>query len=340
MVKIRRINNKIAFISDLHNNKEFLKKILPWIKNKDVDAIILGGDIPGHTTSSFLSILKQFLKLNKPIIIFPGSHENQSIYKETLAKIKPFDKKKLLIDGVRNRLIDYKGWEFIIIPGSKVVSSGPGKWFGGSYWLFENKITSSMKRRAEKKLREIGFSKKESLVSIYDTVKAIEKKSKVSGSKKILFSHEPLKNKTSNGLDLAVFGKIIKNFKIDKKHFSSREIKKLFEKFLDRTFEKDQVLTLEKTNALQKYSYPVKITKKHVGDEAINKFLKKQKITKMVCGHIHECSFRAIDFSEKKIKPNIFHKEALINSGLNNVTIISFENKSYKNKVSFEFYEE
>ncbi len=336
MKEIIAKKNKIGFISDLHNNIEILEKLIEWFEENPIDAIILGGDIPGYNKTSYKKILKKLLKLNIPLIIFPGSHENVLIYEKVMEEMKETKYKKLIIDASKknNRLIKYSDWEFVIIPGSKVVSNGPRKYIGGSYWLFEEKITKKMRERAKKRLREIGFSKEESLVSIQDTTKLIEKKSETKGSKKILFAHEPLNCKTKKGLDIAIFGKVKKEFKVLKKHLRLKTFKELGFEGQPELITTNNILPINEARLLKKYNYPITITRKHVGDSAINRFLKKHRITKMVCGHIHECSTRAINLKEEKIKAKNKTSQLLINSGINNATIISFEKK----KISYEFW--
>lgn len=81
-MEIKNKNNSFVFLSDLHGNKDIAKKISGYLlersknKNEDFDFIVLGGDLPNSNYFNYKSIVKEFLKINKPTIIMPGSYEN------------------------------------------------------------------------------------------------------------------------------------------------------------------------------------------------------------------------------------------------------------------------
>jgi Icc-related predicted phosphoesterase len=331
MPKILQNYGALGVISDLHNDKITLKKSIDWFKQNSLDAIILAGDTPGYTKSSFVSIIKKLLKLNIPIVIFPGSHENNIIYNQTMTQFKG---NKKLIDAVNknNRLIKYGDWELVMIPGSCSLSSAPRKFWGGTFWLFDKIITPTLRKRINNRLQSISFAREASPISIIDNYKLLEQKSITKGSKKIVFAHDPIRCKTKNGIDIAHFGIIKKDFSINKKHLKLKAFKELDWKG-DGNFKTDHITMINKALLLKKYGYPVKIKKTHVGNQFVNKFLKKYKINKFICGHIHECGMRAIDKEENKVKSNIATSSLFLNSGPKTATII----KLNKNKIAYYF---
>lgn len=331
MPLIKQNYSALGVISDLHNDKETLKKSINWFKRNPVDAIILAGDTPGYTKSSFVSIIKKFLKLDIPIIVFPGSHENGILYTKTLDEFK--DNKKV-IDAfkINNRLIKYSNWELVMIPGSGSVSNAPRKFWGGTFWLFDKAITPSLRKRINHRLQSIKFARKGTPVSIVDNDKLLKRRSKTKGSKKIVFAHDPIKCKTRRGIDIAHFGISTKKFSVKKKHLRLKAFKE-FDWAGDIEWEVNNLTVIDKANLLKKYDYPIKIKKTHVGTDFLNKFLKKHRITKYICGHIHECGHRAIDKNENKVKENTATSSLFINSGPATATIIKIE----KNKISYQF---
>ncbi|MCA9477967.1 MAG: metallophosphoesterase [Nanoarchaeota archaeon] len=311
--------SRFAFISDLHgkNPIHFLKKL----KSHPVDLVVLGGDIPDCTQRNLESICKKFLTLNIPIIIYPGSHENSDTYKKALSNVK----NRLLIDAlkIKNRHIQFGEMDLIIIPGSDTVASGTKAFNGGNHWLFEKREPSRLKK-ANQRIKEIKFAKKVNPVYVEDTKKLMSTR-RSKPSSRILLTHIPFSCKTTKGLDVAHFGVAKKDFRIEKK-----DLKEVHEEH--QSVNKGAVFTLKSATKLKKKGYPIILRKRNVGSEYISKFLKQYKITKFICGHIHEAGKRAISKSEKPIKQKVFYKESYINSG-QGLTRITCKNE----KISYEF---
>lgn len=195
---MRNIEGKrFAFISDLHGKDPtpHIKKI----KKQAIDLVVLGGDIPDSTQKSLTSICKKFLTLNIPVVIFPGSHENGEVYKKALSKIK--DENLIDATKVNNRRIFFGDMDLIIIPGSDVVGRGSKNYNGGSFWLREKK-TPKIVKESNKKIKEIKFARKATLVFIEDTIKLMSKK-RTKPASRILLTHIPPKCKSKKGIDIA-----------------------------------------------------------------------------------------------------------------------------------------
>lgn len=311
--------SRFAYISDLHGKDP--KKYIRTLYKHPVDLIVLGGDIPDYTQKNFISLCKKFLRLNIPIIIFPGSHENCFMYKKALSKIK----NKLLIDAtkIKNRRIQFGDVDLIIIPGSDSVSSGSKPYNGGTYYLFDKKDAAQL-RRAKKKLRDIQFAQTVSPMYLQD-IRALMKHPRSTPSRRILLTHIPFRCKTKRGIDVAHFAIAQKDFTLSKKDSTMRSHKNLH-------VVKGNIFPLKQAKILKKRGYPLKLQKKNVGSLLISKFMKRYSITKFICGHIHEAGKRAISKTEKKIKPQIYYKNAFINSG-EGLTIITCK----KERISYEF---
>jgi len=78
---------KILVFADMHGNKKALKDIILRAKKKDVDLIVNAGDfsIFGDEQEKILSKLN---KIEKPILIIHGNHEDDSELRKICKKLK------------------------------------------------------------------------------------------------------------------------------------------------------------------------------------------------------------------------------------------------------------
>lgn len=208
---------KIAVISDLHGEKQACKNIVEDLKKQTIDLIVLPGDIVGHNAGSLVWTIKQFLKLNRPVVTFGGSHENSIFYKTAMKKLKG---EQNLVDALKlsNSYLHLGDFDLIMINGCTVVGAGPRKNTGGNMWRIERGANKqATRRRVNKRIQEIGFAQKAHPIFMDDYIKLIEKNKGKPGKNKIVFVHDPPLCKTKKGIDVAAFGQATQAFEIKKK---------------------------------------------------------------------------------------------------------------------------
>lgn len=324
---------KIAFISDLHGFNG-VKEIITKIKKQgDISLIVLGGDFTDYTIKGTLKVVNAFMKLNTYTIIIPGSHENYEVYENIIKKIN----NKKLIDGYKHNYFKFGTYEFIVVSGSSSVVAGIPNYRGGSYWQIERgRDKTKVQKEANIKLKEKKISRKATLVFMDDIFKTVEKNlSPLPGTNKIILSHNPPLCKTKKGIDLAEFGIITKTFSIKKEDLNKKEFKTITK---DEIFEKGSVLTMDEVDILKKYKYPVKKMNKNVGSKSIATLMNKFKITKIVCGHIHEAGPKAINKKEVEVEPDKWVKDLRINSGEGSKTNFTVIELGLKGKIKYQFF--
>lgn len=310
---VRRLvkkHNSLLFVTDIHGRLFDVLSIVQHITEQPVDAIILGGDIPGYTKKSFHDILRPLSKLAIPIIVLPGSHENESIY-SVVEKYSIWD-----TTSRRNWLVRYGDQELIFVPGSGVLATGEKKFTGGSYQLTTKTLTASEKRKRSTRLKEMQVTRKTHYFSLPEILNYVKTYTEVSGTQKLVFAHVPLLQKTKRGIDYAQFCVPKTDFELNGKIIKVGE----------HVFPLDEA----KDIGMQYFN---KISK-NVGHKGLNEFLTSLRCTKFFCGHIHEAGKRALDNKENKIVPGNVTKEFYLNSGEQVITRISFPSKD---TVSYKF---
>jgi len=294
---------KLGTITDLHGNLKVLPKILKKLSENKIDILVLGGDIPYEgEKNSLLKILKKCLKLRKTIFIIPGSHEGFEDYEEQLKKLKS----KLIINGAKKLKTKSFGYDFVFLPGSDYLAST------GQYVLTYS--ISNIKKQKNK-------FKKNSHYFLHKKFRAfqIEKISKLikNPEKTILISHIPCHFKSKYGIDLAEFGKVLRNFYFKKEHLKFDIFKKSLKEEMHKKnkVSKKYVFTKDAAKLLIRFGYPINIEKKNVGNKYITRLIKQKKIKKFICGHIHESGNRACNSNGMEVKQNKFSEELFLNSG-------------------------
>ncbi len=310
---VRRLEKKhdaLLFVTDIHGRVVEVQKIISHIKKTPVDAIILGGDIPGTTKKSFHDILRPLSKLDVPVIVIPGSHEPAKLY-DVVSRYPVIDTTKK-----RNWLIRYGEQELVFLPGSDVTFTGTFRNDGGSYHLMSG-LSPAQKTKRTRSMRSRNISQ---IVEYYDMEEIrdyVKKYSKIPGSQKLVFSHVPLFCKSKKGIDLAQFYMPTKAFEFD-----------------GYTLEPGiDIISAEEAQYMK--NYPIVKKQKNVGNNKINDFMRSLRCMKFFCGHIHEAGKRAIDTKENKVRPGKETKELYLNSGEGVLTRIEFPSK---NTVSYRLY--
>ncbi len=145
----------------------------------------------------------------------------------------------------------------------------------------------------------------------------------------MIFSHIPFRCQTKRGIDLAKSGRVKNSFLIKAKHGRLKKFQEV-DCPTGTIFFEGAIIPPQIAQLLKSYKYPVNTTSRNVGSIGIKKILNKFRITKFICGHIHEAGPRAINKEEKKVKKNTWSKECYINNGTGfekHATIITLNTK-------------
>jgi DNA repair exonuclease SbcCD nuclease subunit len=302
---------KLGVTADLHGNLKKARKAASFFKKSDVDAVVLAGDVPSDSKQEkyFTRVLQIFSKINKKILITPGSHEH---YKEYYSTLKKFRKNKNIIDCTKKPLVKLNEQKLIFVVGAD--TSGPG---AGFRLLRDRKQLRHFKTYI--KNRKDHFWGKVTPIFLSDLTKFIDKNA-------ILISHSPAKFNTPHSTDFAKFGEPKKSFILLKRH------KKLSKTTGGIIMVKGvTIFGLDEAKHLLKKGYPVKLRTKNVGNPWLKALVRKKKITKFICGHIHESGGRATDLKGKPVKPNKWSKELFYNCS-GRAGIVEFLNNQAKYK--------
>lgn len=72
-----RKKTRILAVGDIHGDEQLAKKIAKQAKDKNVDLVIIAGDLTWFEQST-KNIIGPFVKANKEVLIIPGNHETMS----------------------------------------------------------------------------------------------------------------------------------------------------------------------------------------------------------------------------------------------------------------------
>ena len=314
---------KLGVIGCVHGKITPLRKIIKKFAKEKIDAIVLTGDInsPNKPRQSIVKIIRILLQLKKPIFVIPGSHEPVKAYKEALRR---FRGNKLVFDCTlkRNRTRKINSYELVFLPGSDWSAPGAG------FRLLTNRRALSKFEKRRKQLLEFFFGPMKFFFinSLKKFVKCPERT--------ILISHIPPRFYKKTAIDVAKFGKPLRTFKIKFKHTKRKFFK---EKIGVQIIEaKHAVYSTDVARWLQKLGYPIKIVKENVGNKELRKWIKKLRIDKMVCSHIHEAGQRGCDLKGNLIEQERWSKELFYNpgsagEGKAGIYIIEEDKAKYKN---------
>ena len=311
---------KLGIITCLHGNLKAAKALAKFYSKSDVDAIIFNGDTnkDGDENSIYM-VLKHFKKIKKPTYITPGSHETYSGYKNSFKKIKNNYIKDCTLS--KNRKIKLKGYHLVFLPGSdvKVYDAGFQLIGSKSHWL----------KRLKRLTKKYG-NPYEGIIDFFHIDEI--KKYVTDPNKTVLICHVPPRFFKKNSIDVAKFGRPKRSFNLKTKDVA----KKLRIRIKSTKIDKDSIFIIKKARKLIKKGYPIEVVTKNVGNIYLKRIIKKLKIKKFICGHIHEAGQKANDLKGNLIKQNIWSKELFHNAapskdGYSGIFTICGDKAKYKN---------
>jgi len=285
---------KLGVIACLHGNLAKARKFATYLRKNNVDAVALVGDIgtDEKQKQSLVKIISIFAKLNKKIFVTPGNHEQLRAYYSALKKFK---KNKNIVDCTKNPKIEFCGQKFVFWPGSGMAHApGAGFFLMGNKWHAKQLIRKI-------KLRKEHFFNPVKFFNFRDLTRHLDKNT-------VVVTHSPTKFSANNAIDVAVFGRPSRAFSPSKK---DRKLDKTTNMYVFTP--QNSIFPLAEAKKFIKHGYPVKILKANVGNNYYRKILKKYKISKFICGDIHEAGGRANDWKGKQIKQNKWSKELFYN---------------------------
>ena len=183
------------------------------------------------------------------------------------------------IDCTKQQKHTIKGYDLIFLPGSDIGITGA-----------EFKILSRPLKNLKKELKFFFLQDLKKLIT--------------DPEKTILIAHIPPRCITPNGIDFAFFGKVKQAFiGLNEKNMPIIQS------------EKGSIFPLSYGLHLKMQGFPIKIVQQNVGNIGLAKLLEEKKITKFICGHIHESGQKAIDTKENLVKEKTWSKELWYNVG-------------------------
>lgn len=283
---------KLGVVACLHGNLGNVRKFAARFRKENIDAVALVGDIGSDEKQkqSLVKIIKIFSNIKKKVFVMPGNHEQLRAYYSALKKFK---KNKNIVDCTKNPKIDFCGQKFVFLPGSRL-SSATG---AGFRILTNRKYLKRFKLFVKSHKKHFSGRVKPTFLSDF---------TKYFSERAVLMAHSPIKFNTKNAIDVADYLEATKNFIIPKK------LSNIHEKDL-HIVSKDSIFSYEIYKDLLKAKLPIKRQIKNVGDDVLKKLLKKYKISKFICGDIHEAGGRANDWKGRQVKQNKFSKELFFN---------------------------
>ena len=171
---------------------------------------------------------------------------------------------------------------------------------GAGFFLMGNKWHAKQLIR-KIKLRKEHFFNPVKFFNFRDLTRHLDKNT-------VVVTHSPTKFSANNAIDVAVFGRPSRAFSPSKK---DRKLDKTTNMYVFTP--QNSIFPLAEAKKFIKHGYPVKILKANVGNNYYRKILKKYKISKFICGDIHEAGGRANDWKGKQIKQNKWSKELFYN---------------------------
>ncbi len=141
-------------ISDAHGETGKAKFVAEEFKKRDVDGIILTGDLPsneglryGRTDSKvdkveIKEVLEAVAQTGLPIFVIPGNHEQKPDYEQALAEVTA--KYSNVIDMTKFRVFNGDDADFVSLPGYQTFKI-PGRQFipDNGYWAKPDFIKST-----------------------------------------------------------------------------------------------------------------------------------------------------------------------------------------------------
>lgn len=280
---------KLGIISDLHGSLKNARKAAAFFRRSDADAVVLAGDIAPFEKQkqSLVKILGLFSKIKRRVFVMPGSHEQYAAYYSALKK---FRKNKNIVDCTKMHFVKIHNQKIVFIPGAD--STPPG---AGFRLLRDRKLLQRLKRRIKENKKH--FWGKVAPILLSDLAKYLDKNT-------IVISHVPPKFRCPQAIDLAKYGAPKRPFVlIERKRKTKTAV--LINKYT--------VFTLDETSKLLPKGLPIKLVTENAGNTWLKKLIRKKKISKLICGHIHESGGRATDSKGKPVKPNQWSKELFYN---------------------------
>lgn len=296
---------KLGVTADLHGNLRLAKKFAYFFKKSDVDAVVIAGDLPGHANEkkTLTKILKVFSKCRKKVFVMPGSHESVKIYERVLKKFKN------IVDCSKNKnwKIKIEDYDVVFLPGSD--------WLGAEDAGFVLKDSRNIFKGKTRRQISKYYGTEVRLFYIHELKKLIKNPKKT-----ILITHIPPRFNKKSAIDVAKFGKAVGKFKIkatDKEKF--KDLIKFWQGFY-----KEHVFALSEAQRLKKKGYPMSIIEDNRGNKVLKSMIRKLKIKKLVCAHIHESGGRANDLRGNPITQNKWTPELFYNCS-GRAGIVEFE---------------
>lgn len=268
------MSTKYGIISDLHGNYEHLQETEKFY---DVDSIIINGDIcvSEKTDLDIMLVMNELVKkFDEDIFVMPGCTEEHPDYSERMDYFSDgFDQFHDMKDGGVLKRDDH---ELVFVPGTDPEVKS------GSYNISDDGLLKN--------------SYQSNFTSIDEIEKGID-----NGAKSILISHIPPKFDSDNCIDYHRFGRASVNIIENNGQLAADYILR------------GEDLNLEQARILKDDDYPVEIIEDNLGSEKLQDFMKRNNISKGICGHYHSNSGLANDSDGELLDEGKFYEDIFCN---------------------------
>jgi Icc-related predicted phosphoesterase len=363
---------KYGIISDIHNYPHHIIPAIQVLKNLGAQKLIINGDIanPQETLEDsrnlVAGILNELGKSEIETYLQPGSHETVGMWEPVMDYFS--DKYSNIIDALKTQKIEQNGHEIAFLPGSDWVAGGEYHLINGKKATLKGYETTNTglhfidPREPDKAIptknfktyvQEIQKRQQHLMPQHYINMNDL-KKTITNPEKTTVFCHVPrLFNNPEQGIDMAEFGEVKKQFFANIIHYKDGEqqIKIFSENYKteiitkpkpielivrNQSFYEGTVFPLPVALTFVEAGGPIEIKKENRGNLDLKKLYEEIGITKSITGHFHESAHRAHDSNCNPIQPNmktneLFWNASYLDKGLIGILTVKDAQVSYQN---------
>ncbi len=282
----------IGCVACLHGDVENAETFASRFEQRGVDAVVLVGDIAADEDQehNLARILNIFAGLDAQLFVVPASHEQLPAYTTVMQQ---FSEEEDVVNCQNLTEYTLNGQHLIFLPGSASLAAG------ASFRLLRD-------RRSTGKDERVVAAHPEHFWNPVERSYAVDLRG-VAGENSVLFTHDPPRCYTENGIDQAVFGQPTKPFYLPENGES------LHATVRGHELTPNAILTEEDAAQLLEEGYPVEIREAHVGEPFLRGLVESLEVKRYVCGHIHESGGTAVTLHEQEVEERRWSTELFYN---------------------------
>jgi hypothetical protein len=279
---------KLGIIGCSHGSGRAVRKLLAKYRREGVDAVIVNGDL-GDTPAEIRSVLAPLGRVRVPCYVIPGSHEPVTAYRAGMAAVRKRNPR--IRDCLRSQRHALKGWDLCFLPGSDWMSVTGGFMLGDD----ARHLASRLRQFRDAGRRMTGHTL------------AVLRKAVRRPDKSIIITHVPPRFRGLHAIDVAHYGEATENALI-----LDPRVMKLTGSHL---WPAGSRFPLKQAKAFARLGLPLEIRRENVGNAALGRLLRRLRIRKFICAHIHEAGGRGVTRTGKPVRQAAWSRELYYNAG-------------------------